>query len=179
MGFETQDVERKALAILRILNESQEPLGARIIGRRLKDHGIELGERAVRYHLKLMDGQGLTRLVGRDGRLVTPLGIEELKSALVGDKVGFALSKIELLAFRTNFDLQTRTGSIPVNVSFFPKDQFRRAIEAMQPAFAQGICAGHLVAIAQEGEKLGKLTIPPEKWALPQCAGLSTNLFPR
>ena len=71
MGFETQDVERKALAILRILNDSREPLGARIIARRLKDHGIELGERAVRYHLKLMDGQGLTRLVGRDGRLVT------------------------------------------------------------------------------------------------------------
>ncbi|MFZ0050940.1 MAG: NrpR regulatory domain-containing protein [Desulfobaccales bacterium] len=163
MGFETQDVERKTLAILKVLNDSREPLGARIIARRLENHGIELGERAVRYHLKLMDGQGLTQLVARDGRLVTQSGIEELKSALVGDKVGFALSKIELLAFRTNFDLQTRTGSIPVNVSFFPKEQFHRAIEVMQPAFAQGICAGRLVAIAQEGGKLGELTIPPGK----------------
>ena len=65
MGFETQDVERKAFAILKILNESQEPMGARIIAQRLKDYGIELGERAVRYHLRLMDGQGLTHLVGR------------------------------------------------------------------------------------------------------------------
>jgi len=32
----------------------------------------------------------------------------------------------------------------------------------MQPAFAQGICGSNLVAIAQEGEKLGELTIPPK-----------------
>jgi len=71
MGFETQDIERKELAILWILNDSRDPLGPRIMGRRLKDQGIELRERAVRYHQKLMDGQGLTQLVGRDGRLVT------------------------------------------------------------------------------------------------------------
>lgn len=37
MGFETQDVERKAIAIMRILRDSPEPLGARAIARRLKD----------------------------------------------------------------------------------------------------------------------------------------------
>ncbi|MBM3157923.1 MAG: hypothetical protein FJ004_11660, partial [Chloroflexi bacterium] len=51
MGFETQDVERKVLSILKVISECQEPLGARIIAHRLKDYGIELGERAVRYHL--------------------------------------------------------------------------------------------------------------------------------
>ena len=55
MGFETQDVERKVLTILKVLGDSQKALGARVIARHLKDHGIELGERAVRYHLKLMD----------------------------------------------------------------------------------------------------------------------------
>ena len=48
MGFETQDVERKVFAILRVLSDSQEALGARIVARRLKDLGVELGERAVR-----------------------------------------------------------------------------------------------------------------------------------
>lgn len=43
----------------------------------------------------------LTQLVGRNGRLITELGIEELESVLVRDKVGFAISRIELLAFRT------------------------------------------------------------------------------
>ena len=155
MGFETQDTERKVLTILKVLSDSPEALGARVIARRLKDHGIELGERAVRYHLKLMDGRGLTHLIGRDGRLITESGIEELKSALVRDKVGFAISRIELLAFRTSFDPHNRTGSVPVNVSLFPKKQFSKALQAMRPAFAKELCVSHLVAVGQEGEKLG------------------------
>ena len=119
MGFETLDVERKVLSILRVLGDCQEPLGARVIACRLKDYGVELGERAVRYHLKLMDERGLTQLVGRDGRLLTEQGDEELRSALVKDKVGLAISKIELLAFRTDFNYKKRCGSIPVNISFF------------------------------------------------------------
>ena len=55
MGFETQDVERKEIAILKILSESGDPLGARVIAHHLKDYGFELGERAVRYHLKIVD----------------------------------------------------------------------------------------------------------------------------
>ena len=175
MGFETQDVERKVLAILKVLADSEEAVGARVIARRLIDHGIELGERAVRYHLKLMDGRGLTRLVGRDGRLVTQAGLEELKSALVSDKVGFALGKIEVLAFRTDFDLRNRTGSIPVNVSFFAKEQFSKALQAMRPAFAQELCVSHLVATAQEGQRLGELTVPQGKVALATVCSIVVN----
>ncbi len=175
MGFETQDVERKVLTILKVLSDSPEALGARVIARRLKDHGIELGERAVRYHLKLMDGRGLTQLVGRDGRLITESGIEELRSALVGDKVGFAISRIELLAFRTSFDPQTRTGFVPVNVSLFPREQFSKALQAMRPAFAQELCVSHLVTIAQEGEKLGELIIPRGKVGLATVCSVVVN----
>jgi len=126
MGFETQDVERKTLTILRVLADSPEALGARIVARRLKDLGVELGERAVRYHLKQMDERGLTELVGRDGRLVTRSGLEELKSALVKDKVGFVFSRIELLAFRTNIDLDRKIGLVPVNISLFTEKSFPR-----------------------------------------------------
>lgn len=175
MGFETQDVERKALTILKVLSDSQEALGARVIARRLKEHGIELGERAVRYHLKLMDERGLTQLVGRDGRLITEAGVEELRSALVGDKVGFAISRIELLAFRTNFDLQRHTGSVPMNVSLFPKEKFRKALQAMRPAFTEGLCVSQLVATAQEGERLGELIVPPGKVGLATVCSIVIN----
>lgn len=176
MGFEMQDVERKVIAILKVLSDSKETLGARVIARRLKDHGIELGERAVRYHLKLMDERGLTQLVGgRDGRLLTEQGIEEIRSALVKDKVGFAISKIELLAFRTSFNPQNRTGSVPVNVSLFPKSQFSKALEAMEPAFAEGLCVSHLVAITQEGEKLGELIVPEGKVGLATVCSIVVN----
>ena len=175
MGFETQDVERKVLSILKILSECQDPLGARVIANRLKDHGIELGERAVRYHLKLMDERGLTRLVGRDGRLITEQGLEEGRSALVKYKVGFAISRIELLAFRTNFDTKKRTGPIPVNVSLFPKSRFNKAIQAMKPAFEAGICVSDLVAVASEGRKLGEFVIPEGKVGLATVCSIVIN----
>jgi len=160
MSFETLVVERKLLSILRILSDCQEPLGARVIAHRLKEYGVELGERAVRYHLKLMDERGLTRLVGRDGRLLTEQGEEELKSALVKDKVGLAISKIELLAFCTDFDYEKRCGRIPVNVSFFPKQKFNKALQVMKPAFKEGLCASELVAVASGGEGLGEFIVP-------------------
>lgn len=176
MGFETQDVERKVLSILRVLCESEDSLGARVIAQRLKSHGVELGERAVRYHLKLTDEKGLTRLVGRrDGRVLTDQGREELKSALVKDKIGFAISRIELLAFRTTFDMEKRSGLLPVNVSFYQKKKFSKALQAMRPAFEDGICVSKLIATASEGERLGELIVPEGKVGLATVCSIVIN----
>jgi len=166
IGIETQEVKRKEQLILKILSDSRRPLGARVIGRHLKDRGINLGERAVRYHLKLLDERGLTRLVSRDGRLITELGIEELGNALVRDKVGFALARIELLAFRTQFDWQRKKGLVPVNISLFSRSKFGKALQAMRPVFDAGFCVSDLVAVAGEGESLGDLIVPRGKIGL-------------
>jgi repressor of nif and glnA expression len=176
MGFETHDVERKAISILKILSESQEPLGARVIAHHLNEYGVELGERAVRYHLKLMDERGLTRLIGRrDGRVLTEQGEEEVKSALVKDKVGLAISRIELLAFRTTFDCEKYGGLVPVNVSFFPIREFNKALAAMNPAFDEGLCVSELVAVAREGKMLGGLTVPEGKVGLATVCSIVVN----
>jgi hypothetical protein len=175
VGFETQEVERKELSILKVLSDSREPVGARVIARHLKDLGVELGERAVRYHLKLMDERGLTQTIGRDGRLITEAGIDELRSALVRDKVGFAISRIELLAFRTVFNSEKRTGWIPVNVSLFSKENFNQALQAMKPAFAAGLCVSDLVAVAREGELLGEVTVPDGKIGLATVCSIVIN----
>jgi len=175
MGFETQDVERKTIAILRILSQSSEPVGARIISHKLKGHGIELTERAVRYHLKLMDERGFTESVGRDGRAITFLGREELENALVSDKVGFVASRIELLAYQTDFDPRKRQGKIPVNVSFFPERQFKKATEAMKAVFQAGICVGDLVAIGRTSEKLGGIMVPQGRMGLATVCSVIIN----
>lgn len=175
VGFETQDVERKTIAILRVLSQSSEPVGARVISHNLKGQGIELSERAVRYHLKLMDERGFTENAGRDGRLITRQGLEELQSALVSDKVGFVASRIELLAYQTDFDIDEHRGKIPVNVSFFPERQFKKAIEAMKGAFQAGICVSELVAVAHCGEKLGGLIMPRDKMGLATVCSIVVN----
>jgi len=176
MGFETQDIERKVFSILKILANSKEAVGSRIIGRCLKDLGIELSERAVRYHLKLTDERGLTQLAGkRDGRVITELGQAELRRALVNDKVGLAFSRIETLAFRTSFDCDKRAGSVPVNVSFFPKDDFKKALTVMKPIFQAGLCVSDLVAVAAEGETIDGLTVPQGMVALATVCSIVAN----
>ena len=172
---QAQEVERKVIAILRILSQSSEPLGARVISHHLKNHGVELTERAVRYHLKLMDERGFTESMGRDGRLITRLGLEELESALVSDKVGFVASKTELLAYQTEVDIDKRQGKVPVNISFFPEKQFEKAIEAMKRVFQAGICVSELVAVAHQGENLGGTTIPQGKIGLATVCSVIIN----
>jgi len=164
IGQETRDVERKITAILKVLSDSAEPLGGRVISRRLKEQGVDLNERTVRYHLKIMDERGLTRSIGqRDGRTITQPGLEELKCALVCDKVGFVTSRIELLAYLTTFDLDGCTGDIPVDVSLFPREQFARAWEIMKGVFESGFCTSNLVAVAAGDERLGDTIVPQDK----------------
>ncbi|KPK21917.1 MAG: hypothetical protein AMJ76_01425 [Dehalococcoidia bacterium SM23_28_1] len=157
---EHRDTERKVIAILKVLSESSEPLGSTFIARALQSHGIHLSERTVRYHLKITDERGFTEPRGRDGRVLTPEGLAELRSALIPDQVGFVIERIELLAFQTTFDPFRRTGQIPVNTSLFAKDRFRDALAAMRDAFTAGLCVSELIAVASPGEKLGDLLVP-------------------
>src|SRR5271157_2955448 len=94
------ETEHKIIAILKVLNESSEPLGSITIARELERYGIFLSERAIRYHLRITDERGYTQPMGRDGRMLTPAGMEELRRALAPDQIGFILDKLELLAFR-------------------------------------------------------------------------------
>lgn len=156
-----QEIEQKTLLMLRILREARQPVGARLIARQMNNSGVHLSERAVRYHLKLMDERGMTQLIGRrDGRIITDAGIEELDNARVRDKIGFAISRIESLAFQTTFHPGKREGFLPVNISLFRESRFETAKEAMQPAFAAGMAVSNLVAIAHAGQRLGNMVVP-------------------
>jgi len=175
MNQQPQEVERKIIAILKVVSQSGEPLGARVISRRLRVHGIELSERAVRYHLKLMDERGFTQSVGRDGRLITQQGLEEVESALVGDKVGLVASEIELLAYQADFDVDERRGTVPVNISFFPHGKFKKALDVMREVFKAGICVSDLVAVAREGEMMGGSVVPQGKIGMATVCGIVVN----
>lgn len=175
MSFETHELERKLLLVLKILSESREPVGARIIAKKLKEDGVELNERTVRYHLKLMDERGLTRLVGRDGRMITAEGLEELNDAMVSSKVGFVLSRVELLAYKTDFDLDAASGAVPVNISFFKEKDFNHACDVMYPVFAAGLCVSHRVAVGREGEMLGDIAVPEGAVGLATVCSVAVN----
>jgi repressor of nif and glnA expression len=171
----TSETERKIISILKVLSESSEPLGSITIARELERHGIFLSERAVRYHLRITDERGYTQPLGRDGRMLTPQGLEELRMALAPEQVGFVEEKLELLAFHTTFDPQKRTGQIPINTSLIDKDKFKKALSAMSDVFKVGMCVSDLVAIASEGERLGSVVIPSGKTGLATVCSVVVN----
>ena len=177
VGQGSREVEREKIAILRILGNSQRAVGSKVIARQLKDdYGVELSERAVRYHLRLLDERGLTRKVSqRDGRAITQLGFEELENAMVTDKIGFVIDKIQLLAYQTSFDSAKRLGNVPVNISLFPKEKFRMALKAMSDAFRAKLRVSDLVAVASEGERLGGMLVPKGSIGLATVCSIVVN----
>lgn len=171
----SSDAEIKIISILRILSESSEPLGSITIARELAHRGIFLSERAVRYHLRITDERGYTQPLGRDGRMITPRGLEELQMALAPDQLRFILDRLELLAFSTTFDPSRGTGQVAINTSIFDKDDYARALVAMREVFKAGLCISDLVAVASEGEKLGDVVIPRGKVGFATVCGVTIN----
>ncbi len=172
------DVERKYIAILRILGESNEPLGARVISRMLEEEGIHLTERAVRFDLQFMDERGLTRNVGkkgRAGRVITDKGNEELANALVSDKVGMVASRIDELSYQTTFDLDAKGGNVILNVSLIRKSDFPKAINIVKEISKAGICVSDSVLIVNEGEELEHLVVPENMIALGTVCAVTIN----
>lgn len=177
IGQENREVEREKMAILRIISNSHGPVGSKIIARQLLNgYGISLSERAVRYHLGLLDKKGLTVKVSRrDGREITSRGLEELDNAMVSDKVGFTIDKIETLAYKSSFNPDTLNGRIPVNISFFPKEKKKDVFRAMSGAIKAGFCVSHLVMLAEEGKKLADITVPNGSVGLATVCGIVIN----
>ncbi|MBI4266742.1 MAG: DUF128 domain-containing protein [Chloroflexi bacterium] len=169
------DTERKVMAILKVLSEATEALGSITIARELERHGIFLSERAVRYHLRITDERGYTQPMGRDGRMLTTRGQEELRMALAPEQVGFMYEKFELLEFLTTFDARKRTGKLPINTSLIDRSRFKPAMAAMADAFEAGLCVTKLVITANEGEKLGSVVIPGGKIGLATICSVALN----
>ena len=176
MTFTTQDVEKKTFSILKVLANSPEPLGSIVIARKLRDLGVDLGQRAVRYHLHLTDENGLTHLAGRrDGRQITQLGLKELKQGMVKEKVGFSIARIEQLAVLTTFDADKRTGQVPVNISLIRRQDFKKALQIMAPVFSAQLCASRLVMEARSGEKVGDIIVPKDSVAVVTVCSIVMN----
>jgi HTH-type transcriptional regulator, global nitrogen regulator NrpRI len=174
--FKPEDTERKVILILKILNESQNPVGARVIARKMSAQNVQLSERTVRYHLKLMDERGLTKFIGRrDGRIITRLGQDEINNARVQDKIGLSISRIDVLSFKTTFNLKKMRGLTPVNISFFPQDQFKKAFVAMKPVFKKNLAVSSRVAVAPAGKSLGDIIVPKGKVGLATICSILIN----
>ena len=154
-------MNKTILAILKVLDKQPDKiLGSREISRQLKLHGIELTERTVRYHLRILDERGFTKVFGKEGRMIMQKGKEELSQSLVSEKVGFVISKIETLSYLTNLDLEKKEGDIILNVSYFPEKNLKEALRIMKPVFLSQYIMSDKVVMRRGGEKIGDIIVP-------------------
>ena len=107
----------KMMEILRILYNKNETLGAKVISEELNKRGYYLGERAVRYHMHILDEKGFTEKIGYRGRRITDKGLDELKKGLIYDQVDFTYSRFQEKMYNVSLDYNTGNGSVIVNLS--------------------------------------------------------------
>jgi hypothetical protein len=131
--------ERKYVEILRILKEHRDPVGAKRLSELMAERGFVLSDRAVQYYLSYLDTMGFTEKVGNLGRILTPVGLEETDNALVDDRIGFIISKLERLAYRSTFDPSTGTGDVAYNLSVVPEESFEQAESFFDEVARSGI----------------------------------------
>ncbi len=168
-------MNKTMLAILNVLGNHGNVVGSREISRGLKRYGIDLTERTVRYHLRILDERGYTIVIGREGRKITDKGKEELDKALVADRIGFVISKIESLSYQTTLNLDTMQGMVILNISFFPSDRRSEALDILEPVFRSPFVMNDRVIIADEGTQIGDVIVPEGMTGLGTLCSVTLN----
>ncbi len=156
----SEKIKKKQLAILSVLKVAEKPLSSKRITEELTALGQDISQRTVRLYLQKMDAEGLTQSVGKRGRKITELGLTEVDSSRIIDRVGFLSAKIDQITYRMNFDLMAQSGTVVVNITLVEPEQLKKCIHMISKVFQYGYAMGHLVTILEPGERSGHITVP-------------------
>jgi hypothetical protein len=137
--------------------------------------GYDSSERTVRFHLLGMDKEGLTRNFGKRGRLITDKGRDELNNARVIEKVGYLAAKIDQMTYQMDFDLNSRSGMVVVNVSMINLSQLKAAAPLIAKVYEHGYAMGSLVGLLGPGESIGDESIPDNMVGICTVCSITLN----
>jgi repressor of nif and glnA expression len=160
------EVSRLEIEILRILSESTEPVGSRLIQQKLEKRGFFLSERAIRYHLKLLEMRGLVAGHERSGRTITNEGLMELSRALVSQRIGFIITRFLSMAYSTTYDYIADSGTVVVNVSVLDKSFYDKTFEIIRDLHAVNLLLAPYIKVLDENEEYQNIVVPKGKIAL-------------
>ena len=165
----------KKLAILNVLKEQNDYVSSGKITELLAIGGADISERTVRLYLKELDEEGLTVPNGKKGRMITEEGISEAEAAKVVQKPGYLSAKIDQMIYRMNFDLPMRSGTVVVNTSLVNPYQLESCVNKICRVFENGYGMGKLMTLIGAGEKIGDITIPPDKVGFCTVCSITIN----
>lgn len=166
-------MNRTLIAILKILAKENKVIGSKEIAKRLKMHGINLSERTVRYHLKILDERGFTKALGKEGRLITEKGRKELETASTVEKVGFIINKIETLSYLSDFDINSGKGKLILNLSYIPKNKFKKAFKVMEDVFRSPFVMSDMILFLEKDNE--SIIVPDEHVCVGTVCSVTLN----
>ncbi|HOJ72131.1 MAG TPA: NrpR regulatory domain-containing protein [Syntrophorhabdaceae bacterium] len=152
--------KRKGLLILNVLKDSEKPLTSARIAEKLELTGYDISERTIRLYLQRMEMDGLVATNGKKGSMITKKGLEELDSSWVIEKVGFLSARIDRMSYMMNFDLNTVSGTVVINVTLVEPRLFAENIKYIEKVYYDGYAMGNLLTFIPPGENLEHIAIP-------------------
>ena len=167
--------KKRAVAILRALQEAGRPLGASRLARDIEAMGFDMSQRTVRYYLAMLDRDNLTRSCGKKGREITPLGEQELVNSFAAEKVGLISARVDELAYQMTFQPRRGTGTIILNISSFPLARAAEAATELLAAYEGKLAMGRFLAIGRPGSVLGQFRVPPDRVAIGTLCSVTVN----
>jgi HTH-type transcriptional regulator, global nitrogen regulator NrpRI len=166
---------KKILTILGILKASEVPLSGSKISVELAGLGYDVSERSARLYLQEMEAAGLISSNGKRGHTITENGINELNSSKIIERVGFLSAKIDQMTYRMNFDLNTTSGTVVINMTLVDPKEFAKHIPLVSRVYEDGYAMGSMLTIVRPGEILNHVTVPDGMIGIGTVCSITVN----
>lgn len=154
------DSFRKTVEILRILSQYRKPVGSTVIREELRKRGFLLSERAVRYHLQLLEEAGFVEGHERSGRTITQKGLEELSRALAAQRLDFVVTRFLSLAYSVTYRPDAKSGVVVTNVFLIDKNFHEQMLETVEALWSKDLLLAPYIKVLDEGEEYNEISVP-------------------
>ncbi len=121
-----------AVKIIKILYFTENPKTSIELAEKLKNYGLNLDPRTIRYHLTSLQKLGLIEKIKRKGARLTQKGINYAKKLFVYDRFGAPSIEVENLLFGCNYDPNKNSGKVIVNATIIKKDKKEETIKILK-----------------------------------------------
>lgn len=133
--------------ILRVLANSDMPLGAKTIAEKLEEKAITVKKDTIQYYLRVLDQAGLTKKVGLAGRVISSKGIEELKKGMLRERIGSFIERREEYAYQSELDVDSRRGLVSLNLGIVDRTEFERSMELIRECLEAGLVISPMMKV--------------------------------
>jgi HTH-type transcriptional regulator, global nitrogen regulator NrpRI len=175
LSEETSGMKHIMHAILHLLDKYNGFACPSKIAADLAGQGMAVSERTVRHYLKMLDSEGLTSGGGSKSKTITEKGRRELTQSFVSKPASSIITRVSTLSELMDFDPDTGTGRVILNVSCVPEGRTLEALHLMNLILCSPYILCERVVLAHAGEAIGDLTIPEGLTGIGTLCSISFN----